>query len=147
MEIIFLIVLGVAIFLAVEEGSLSISPNDAVQKIAKAVATAEGFYVNGSLPQRANNPGDLELGDIGNGTINGKTVYANVSQGWQALYGQVQAMLDNSSKIYGPTWTIQDIANEYVSGQSGPSNDSLTWAQNVADNLGVSVDTQIGEIS
>ena len=30
-----------------------------ISKLASAIATAEGFFVEGSLPQRDNNPGDL----------------------------------------------------------------------------------------
>ena len=30
-----------------------------IEAIANAIATAEGFFVNGALPQRLNNPGDL----------------------------------------------------------------------------------------
>jgi len=30
-----------------------------IEAIANAIATAEGFFVNGALPQRNNNPGDL----------------------------------------------------------------------------------------
>jgi hypothetical protein len=146
MEIIALLAFaGIAIFLILEGGLFS--PSTTVKKIAVAIATAEGFYVNGSLPQRANNPGDLESGDIGHGLLDNKTVYASVSDGWEALYRQVQAMLNNSSAIYGPTWTIQDVANEYVSGQQNPTTDSTAWAQNVANTLGVDVDTQIGQIS
>jgi hypothetical protein len=146
MEIIALLaVVGIAIFLILEGGMFSASPT--VKKISQAIATAEGFYTNGSLPQRANNPGDLERGDIGHGLINSKTVYASASDGWTALYKQVEAMLDNSSAIYGPTWTIQDVANEYVSGQQSPTTDSTQWAQNVANTLGVDIDTQIGQIS
>lgn len=148
MEIVILLVfLGVVIFLTVEGGILPVAPSTVVQKIAKAIAKAEGFYVKGSLPQRANNPGDLEEGDIGYGTINGKTKFPSASQGWIRLYSQVEAMLDNSSRVYGPTWTIQDVANEYVSGQQSPTTDSTEWAQNVADTLGVDVDTQIGQIA
>ena len=145
--IVLLGVIAVAIFFIKEGNPMAIVPSGAVQKIAKAIAIAEGFYKQGSLPQRANNPGDLERGDIGYGIIDGKTVYPSASQGWSALYAQVQAMLDNSSKIYGPTWTIQDVANEYVSGQQNPTTDSTAWAQNVADTLGVDTETQIGTIA
>lgn len=147
LAVIFLLIIGVAVFFVIEGGNLPIQPSGPVQKIAKAIAIAEGFYVSGSLPQRANNPGDIEQGDIGYGTIDGKTKYPSASQGWQALYAQVQAMLDNSSAIYGPSWTIQDVANEYVSGQSHNTSSSADWAENVANALGVTVDTQIGQIS
>lgn len=144
--IVALVIIGAGIFLLVE-GGMPIVPNSAAQKIAKAIATAEGFYVSGSLPQRANNPGDLELGDKGWGVLNGKTIFPSASQGWQALYGIVQGWLDGSSKIYSPDWTIQDVANEYVGGQQNPTTDSIAWASNVADTLGVSTDTPIGQVT
>lgn len=139
--IIVLLLLGVAIFLYVE-GDLPIAPSTTVQAIAKAVARAEGFYAQGSVPQRANNPGDLELGDIGYGTIAGKTIYSSPSQGWSALYRVIEGWLDGTSKIYGPDWTIADIANTYTGGDN-----AANWAQNVADSLGVGTDTPIGQVS
>lgn len=147
MEILVIFVfIGAAIFILIE-GRMPIIPSTVVQKIAQAIAKAEGFYVQGSVPQRAKNPGDLELGDRGYGTIDGKTVFPSTSQGWQALYAQVQSILDNSSAIYGPDWTIQDIANEYVNGRSDITSDSAAWANNVADSLGVTPDTQIGQVT
>ena len=44
-------------------------------RMAYAIALAEGFFVEGSLPQRINNPGDMKLGDRGWSTDYGKTVY------------------------------------------------------------------------
>lgn len=125
---------------------MAIVPSTAVQKIAKAIAQAEGFYVQGSIPQRAHNPGDLERGDIGHGTIAGKTIYPADSQGWQALYNEVQMMLDNSSAHYAPTDSIQDVADEYVNGGNN-TEDSTAWAQNVADALEVDASTPIGQVS
>lgn len=141
--VIIAVVLGAAIFLMVE-GSM---PSSTVEKIAVAIARAEGFYVTGSIPQRAKNPGDLERGDIGYGTISGKTVYPDILSGWNALYAQIRGMLDGSSAIYGPDWTIQDVANMYVSGQDTPTPDSTAWANNVASTLGVTTDTPIGQVS
>ncbi len=145
--VILLVLVGVGIFLVSQGGNVAIVPTTAVQKIAKAIAKAEGFYVQGSIPQRANNPGDLERGDIGFGVISLKTIYPSAGQGWEALYHQIGIMLDNSSAVYGPTWTIQDVADEYVSGMQSDTKDAAAWAQNVADTLGVSVDTQIGTIA
>ena len=139
LAIIVLVVLGLGIFLIVE-GVVPIAPNSTVQKIAKAIAKAEGFYVQGSLPQRAHNPGDIEEGDKGYGLINGKTVFASDSQGWQALYNQVQAILDGKSAYYFPSMTIAQIGNIYSGGDPN-------WGQNVADELGVDIDTPIGQVS
>lgn len=34
-------------------------PSNFIFKLASAIATAEGFFTSGSLPERNNNPGDL----------------------------------------------------------------------------------------
>jgi hypothetical protein len=137
--IIVLGIVGVAAFF-IFGGNLPIAPSTTVQKIAKAIATAEGFYVQNSIPQRANNPGDLELGDKGLGTIAGKTIYSSPSAGWQALYHEVQLILDNQSRYYNSGMTIAEVGNIYSGGDSN-------WAQNVADTLGVDVETPIGQVS
>jgi hypothetical protein len=141
----FLIVLGIigiAAFLILG-GNLPIAPTTQVQVIAKAIAKAEGFYVQGSISQRAHNPGDLELGDIGYGTISLKTIYPSDGQGWNALYRQVERFLGIlPSSMYNSNMSIAEIASHYV-GDSGASD----WARNVADALGVDVDTPIGEVT
>jgi hypothetical protein len=139
LSVIVLLVLGIAVFLFVE-GVVPIAPSSTVQRIAKAIAKAEGFYVSGSVPSRAHNPGDLKLGDKGYGTIDGKTIFPSDSQGWQALYHEVQLILDGKSAYYQPSMSIADIGNIYSGGDPN-------WAQNVADDLGVDVDTQIGQVT
>ena len=83
-----------------------------VQKIAHAIAMAEGFFVSGSRSKRNNNPGDITA-DI-TGTATGSDgmfmVYGSASDGWNALYKQVQEMLDGTSSYYDPSMTISEIA-------------------------------------
>src|SRR5271170_7327738 len=79
-------------------------PNNVVQQFAQAIATADGFYVAGSIPQQANNPGDLELGDQGNGVLGeGITVFPDLTSGWNALYSQVSLMFNGTSHVYAPS--------------------------------------------
>lgn len=117
------------------------APDSIVQALANAIATAEGFFSAGSLPQRANNPGDLELGDQGQGTIAGKTIFASLQDGWDALYHQVSLMLTGASRIYSPSMTISQIAGFYTGGDNPTS-----WATNVANALGVGVDTTLQDL-
>jgi hypothetical protein len=116
--------------------------NLAVNAFATAIAYAEGFYVNGSRPQRNHNPGDLTIDTVGLGV--GKDgpfiVYANDADGWTALKRQVQLILTNTSSIYNTDMTIQDMANRYT------ATDQAAWALNVAGKLGVSPDTKISTI-
>jgi len=68
-------------------------------------------------------------------------VYANVQDGWSNLYAQIQAWIDGSSSHADSSSTIGDIAGFYT------TTDQAAWASNVANQLGVSIDTPIGEVS
>lgn len=109
-----------------------------VLKLAKAIATAEGFGVEGALPTRANNPGDLTGIDKGsfatNGTANSEGVwnFVNLADGWTALYFKVDRILRGASKVYPLTMTIEDMGETYSGGDPN-------WAANVAKSLGVPV--------
>lgn len=116
--------------------------NVATNAFATAIAYAEGFYVNGSRPQRNNNPGDLTVDTIGRGIgKDGPFIrYATVDDGWDALRKQVQMILTNTSSIYNSDMTIQDVANKYT------ATNQATWALNVANKLGVSPDTKVSTL-
>jgi hypothetical protein len=114
-----------------------------VQKIAQAIAFAEGFYVTGSRPARNNNPGDMTQDLIGKSTGNDGpfVVYATVEDGWANLYAQIELWLYGGSSHASSQSTITQIAGFYT------TTDQSAWATNVANQLGVSIDTQIGEVS
>lgn len=65
--------------------------NDFLFKLCGAIATAEGFFVVGSLPQRNNNPGDLRAAPwLKNPTIeHGFWKAGSVQEGIAGLYHQV----------------------------------------------------------
>ena len=115
---------------------------EAVNKLADAIAYAEGFYVAGSRPARNHNPGnltkDLTGKAIGKDSI--YVVYANNADGWEALKKQVSAMLDNSSRIYNSAMSIMDMARKYT------TTEQEAWAKNVASRLGVSTDTKLMDL-
>lgn len=79
-------------------------------KLAEAIAHEEGFYVEGSLPQRNNNPGDLRHG---NGEVhpanqpNSVGAFATPEDGWAALERQLG--LDASRG-----WTMQQLVYSYA---------------------------------
>ena len=114
-----------------------------IDRLADAIAFAEGFYVKGSRPQRNHNPGNLTLDltgkSVGQDAI--YVVYATDEDGWEALKKQVRMMLDNSSKIYNNAMSILDVAKRYT------TTEQLAWARNVASRLGVTVDTRLMELS
>lgn len=116
------------------------APTEAIDAVANAIAIAEGFYVPGSIPSRANNPGDLKLG--GNTIGSGITVFASADQGWNALYTQLVKIRDGTSSKFTPNMTIETVGQIYAGTLAG----GAAWSNNVAIVLGVSIDTTIGEV-
>src|SRR5688572_30319331 len=58
----------------------------AIINAAQAIARAEGFYVPGSIPQRANNPGNIKVLGWTGPRLADIPVFDSVEQGWTALY-------------------------------------------------------------
>lgn len=106
-------------------------------ELAAAIAQAEGYNVPGSIPARANNPGNLENGNIGYGTITAAggqqiTIYPPGDAGMAALENQINLMVSGQSSNYTPDMSIAQVGSIYSGDSSG------TWANNVASALGVS---------
>ncbi len=139
------LVLGAITLYKSVSGALSTGniPSSTVQRIARAIAFAEGFYVPGSRPARDHNPGDMTEDLIGKsiGTDGPFVVYASDDDGWANLYAQIQKWLDGSSSYASQESTVADLAEFYT------TTDQTAWATNVANQLGVSINTPIGEIS
>jgi hypothetical protein len=116
--------------------------SDAINAFSNAIATAEGFFVSGSRPQRNNNPGDLTVDTTGTGV--GKDgpfiVYGSVADGWAALNKQVQLILTDASNFYNSGMTLRDIASIYT------TTDQTSWAQTVANTLGISLDVPVSTL-
>jgi hypothetical protein len=109
------------------------------QRIAEAISVAEGFGVEGSIPQRAHNPLDLKLGDCGFGVLGeGITVFKDDDAGWAAAVHQVTGMLSGHSHYYKPEMALSEVGMIY----SGDPN----WAPNVAKALGVPVTTTLAQL-
>jgi hypothetical protein len=114
-----------------------------VQRIAQAIASAEGFFRAGTRPQRNHNPGDMTADLVGRGVgFDGPfVIYANDEDGWANLYAQVNAWLNGHSAHADAESTIFDLSRFYT------ANDQDAWAANVANAAGVSIDTPIGGIA
>lgn len=98
------------------------------QNAFNAISSAEN-----SNPQY-NNPLDLAEGDQGYGTFGaGITIFPTVAAGVAAGVKQVQLMESNASGVYQSDESINDVAQSYA-----PGAQATTWANNVANALGVS---------
>jgi hypothetical protein len=111
----------------------------AVIAIAKFINIAEE---SGRVDPRTNNPGNLEMGDVGHGTWNNKTIFATPEDGWNALYDEVGRMLGLHGKsMYSPGMTIAQIAAKYT------ATDPAAWAQNFSIAAGVTPDTTLNDVA
>ena len=116
-----------------------------IQRLAQAIAKAEGFYTKGTIPQRCFNPGDIKAvhgwtypGHVG--VCKGGLIrFKNATYGWQALYGQLEKVAARESKVYTPEMTLNQAAHKYA-------GDWRTWARNVAHNINVTPGTTLAEL-
>lgn len=104
-----------------------------VHALALAIAHAEGYGIPGTIPTRANNPGDLvettspkTRPTLGTERI---SVYATAADGWRALHHQLQLIADGRSHVYRATDTFADMARKWTSTDVG------AWLGNVIDHL------------
>jgi hypothetical protein len=124
--------------------TLELQPADypeGLKNTARAIARAEGFYVAGSIPQRAHNPGNLKLGGETLGAT-GITVFASDAEGWAALYRQLALIVAGSSRVYTLDDTIRAMGEKWTATE----NEQLAWSSNVASALGVSVDAPLSQV-
>ena len=151
--VLWLIVVAGLVLLAVRRGEASTggdrdpwltrpSYSPAVQSLARAIATAEGFYRAGSAPARAHNPGAIKVpGWTGPTTgTQGISVFGSDAEGWAALHRQLQLIVDGDSGVYSLSMTIDGMAQRWTSTDAGP------WAAIVAGQLGVSRQTRLSGV-
>ena len=105
-------------------------PQQLIQDFSQSIASAEGYGVPNAIPTKANNPGDLELGDLfGLGVLGqGITVFPDATTGWEYLYNQVGIMLSGQSSHYQVTENFTSVGATYA-------GDSVAWPANVVSQL------------
>lgn len=130
------IALGAAL-VAVAGRDYSTGAPGRVQRIAQAIAKAEGFGVAGAIPTLRNNPGNIRDTSIPGRPI---ATYPSLAAGWDALYRQVARMLAGSS-LYPRGWTLAQVAQRYTG-----ETRYMDWATNVARFLNVPTSIVFSEI-
>lgn len=114
---------------------------DGIKRMAQAIARAEGFYVAGSVPARAHNPGDLKMINWTGPTLGeGISVFQSDDAGWNALYRQLYLILTGDSRVYNLDMTIAEMGQKWTVTQQIP------WSNNVANALGVPVTSPLWSI-
>lgn len=116
-----------------------ISDGNGLDNITEAIARMEGFYKNGSLAQRTNNPGDV--GTFGSNVAS----YSDVGDGWDAVTAWVQTHITQH-----PDWDFYDMAHYYLTGSTtgkpGPKQNPDAYAEYVANYLGVDPTTPVSSV-
>jgi hypothetical protein len=135
--IVLVLLAGIAAWWASQQGVMMLmSSEPVVNRLADAIATAEGYWSPSSLPNRLNNPGDLK-------DSSGNLIHFDTPEdGWAALRKQVRMMLTGTSKIYRPDMTIRQVAQLYTGGDNAEG-----WAQTVASQFGVDPDRSLYELA
>lgn len=112
------------------------------QKLAHAIAVAEGFYQKGTLPNRLHNPGDITSslrhaypGQIG--LYHGYVIFKSNQYGWEALFNQIQKVIDGTSSRYTQNMTFAQIAKVYAKDRR--------WGNKVCSILGITPQTTFEE--
>jgi hypothetical protein len=114
------------------------------QKLAHAIAKAEGFGARNSKPTRLHNPGDIRArrGNAYPGQVGvdkqGYAIFKTDRAGWAALDAQIDKIVTGASRFYSVNSTLRQLGRGYAT--------SSIWARNVAKNLGVTADTSLFDI-
>lgn len=113
---------------------------DRLKAFARAIARAEGFYVQGSVPQRANNPGAIKIpGWTGQTLGEGISVLESEDAGWAALHKQLMLIVSGQSSIYNLDMTIAEMSERWT----GTQTEAKNWSANVARVLDVDPSTPL----
>lgn len=123
------------------------SNDSPIWRVAFAIAHAEGFGPPDHAATLLNNPGDLSPGDEHGFAVAGPAEYhggsyiihfATPADGWNALYTKLANIANGESEVYSPDMTWKQFAQRYA-------GDSATWARNVTQYLGVTIDSRVGD--
>jgi len=124
-----------------------------IDLLASTIAYQEGFYKNGSLAQRQNNPGNLIFVGQSKATLGEKGFckFATEKDGWEALKFQLNYIFDGKSKYYDyncslllPDFSINDFVAVWAS--TSPHNEKVAYANAIARVFGVSPETPLNEL-
>lgn len=112
--------------------------------LASAIAQSEGYGVPGAIPTVANNPGNLELGDVGYGTANAAggnqiTIFGSLADGAAALENQLNKIFNGTSSNYTPDMSLSQFGQIYSGGNPAYGNQ-------LASTLGVSPSTPLSQV-
>lgn len=104
--------------------------NDFLFRLISAIATQEGFFLNGSLPRRDNNPGDLRNAPwlIHPVVVKGFWEAASLQEGLAGLYHQVALDIARG-------WTLEQLISSWAPASDG--NRTSEYISETARRVGI----------
>ena len=127
-----------------ENGSVYQCDEPLVEAIARAIATREGFYVEGSLAQRNNNPGNIRR--WGSWPIRDGYVHFSVlDAGWRALRRQVALNIWKGLTLYEFFGGKPYVYYGYAPAKD--NNNPKAYAEYVAKRIGVKPDEVLARVN
>ena len=128
-------------------GVTNVTPTPAMQTVASAIQTQEGYYP-GSIAYTDNNPGNLMYAGQPGATAGpgGFAVFDSYADGQQALYNQLNLYATGAcAACNGQPLTISQMTAIYAPAGSGGNNPSV-YANNIASAAGVTPDTSLSDL-
>ena len=109
---------------------------DLIFRLASAIATGEGFFVNGSLPARDNNPGDLRAAPwLTNPSVaHGFWVARSLPEGIAGLYHQIALDVARG-------YTLRQLISAWAPHSDG--NNTASYISETARRTGLDPDTPL----
>ena len=120
-----------------------------IEDWALAIKKHEGYFP-GSASYRNNNPGNfrcssLVMGEFGaTKCVNNLAVFSTYEKGWAALKQFLVYACTNKLKSYKADMTLLEFYQKYA--PSSDNNNPMNYASAVAKDLGVTINTQIGDL-
>lgn len=115
---------------------------DRIWLICHAIAMAEGANVEGSNPDRLNNPGDISDGshefEYEEHSGSRVTHFPDKVTGWKWLYDKISNIVDGHSSVYSSAETWTSFAHKWA-------GDWENWLKNVTSILDVSPDSFVND--
>jgi hypothetical protein len=119
-----------------------------LDKMADAIQRFEGWQV-GSRSYRNNNPGNIRgsgvqwQGEVGR-DAQGFVIFDTYENGRRALMILLRNAATGQSGIYSPSDSLYSFFSKYAPSQD--NNEPAVYAKYVAEQIGVTVDTQISQL-
>jgi hypothetical protein len=118
-----------------------------IDTLADAIASMEGFFTPGTIAANNNNPGNLTASSLAVGNVNGYSVFANVQDGWDALYNQLDLYASRGM-------TLEQMVDTYLGCPGGvcpnttmtAGNDPSSYLNYLTSQVGVGPSTTISSL-